>query len=42
MRRPPSSPATQISFDKSKNRIELENYASEPVRLNNLELETRK
>lgn len=34
--------ATQINFDKSKNSIELENYASEPVRLNNLELETRK
>lgn len=34
--------ATQITFDKSKNAIELENYSSEPVRLNNLELEVRK
>ena len=34
--------ATQISFDKKKNAIELENYSSEPVRLNNLELEVRK
>jgi hypothetical protein len=34
--------ATQISFDKKTNSIELENYASEPVRLNNLELEVKK
>jgi hypothetical protein len=34
--------ATQILFDKGRNTIELENYSSEPVRLNNLELETRK
>ena len=34
--------ATKISFDKKKNTIELENYSSEPVRLNNLELEVRK
>ncbi len=34
--------ATQINFDKKKNTIELENYSSEPVRLNNLTLETRK
>ena len=34
--------ATQILFDKSKNTIELENYSSEPVRLNNLVLEVRK
>jgi hypothetical protein len=34
--------ATQINFDKNKNSIELENYTSEPVRLNNLMLETRK
>ena len=34
--------ATQILFDKAKNNIELENYSSEPVRLNNLELEVRK
>ena len=33
--------ATQITFDKEKNSIELENYSSEPVRLNNLELEVR-
>jgi len=34
--------ATQIAFDKKKNTIELENYSSEPVRLNNLELEVKK
>jgi hypothetical protein len=34
--------ATQISFDKKKNQIELENYSSEPVRLNQLTLEVRK
>jgi hypothetical protein len=34
--------ATQIKFDKKNNSIELENYSSEPVRLNNLELEVRK
>jgi hypothetical protein len=34
--------ATQISFDKNKNAIELENYSSEPVRLNNLVLEVKK
>ena len=34
--------ATQIQFDKAKNSIELENYSSEPVRLNNLVLEVRK
>jgi hypothetical protein len=34
--------ATQIMFDKRKNTIELENYSSEPVRLQNLELEVRK
>ena len=33
---------TQITFDKKKNNIELENYSSEPVRLNNLSLEVRK
>jgi hypothetical protein len=32
----------QINFDKKKNTIELENYTSEPVRLNNLVLEVRK
>lgn len=34
--------ATQIMFDKKKNTVELENYSSEPVRLNNLKLEVRK
>ena len=34
--------ATQILFDKKTNTIELENYSSEPVRLNNLVLEVRK
>jgi hypothetical protein len=34
--------ATQIRFDKGTNTIELENYASEPVRLNNLVLEAKK
>jgi hypothetical protein len=34
--------ATQISFDKKKNSIEIENYSSEPVRLNELKLETKK
>jgi hypothetical protein len=34
--------ATQISFDKKKNTIELEYYSSEPVRLNNLKLEVVK
>jgi hypothetical protein len=33
--------ATQINFDKDRNTIELENYSSEPVRLNNLVLEAR-
>jgi hypothetical protein len=34
--------ATQIGFDKKKNTVELENYSSEPVRLNNLELTVKK
>lgn len=34
--------ATKITFDKQKNNVELENYASEPVRLNNLSLEVKK
>jgi hypothetical protein len=34
--------ATNIAFDNKRNAIELENYATEPVRLNNLKLETRK
>lgn len=33
--------ATKISFDKKKNVIELENYASEPVRLNKVKVESR-
>ena len=32
----------RIDFDKKKNQIALENYSSEPVRLNNLVLEVRK
>jgi hypothetical protein len=34
--------ATQINFDKKNNAIELENSSSEPVRLTNLELETKR
>ena len=34
--------ATAINFDKKKNVIELENYSSEPVRLNELKLEVEK
>ena len=33
--------ATKISFDRKKNVIELENYSSEPVRLNNVKVKTR-
>jgi hypothetical protein len=33
--------ATQITFDKKTNSIGLENYASEPVRLKNLEIDVR-
>lgn len=33
--------ATKISFDKKKNAIELENYSSEPVRLNNVRVRPR-
>jgi len=33
---------TKISFDKKKNAIEVENYGTEPVRLNNLVLEVKK
>jgi len=32
---------TQINFDKKKNSIELENYSSEPVRLQNLQIKTK-
>lgn len=31
----------KINFDKKKNNIELENYSTEPVRLNQLELEVK-
>lgn len=31
--------ATKITFDKKKNTVELENYSSEPVRLNEVTLE---
>jgi hypothetical protein len=31
--------ATKITFDKKKNNVELENYSSEPVRLNEVTLE---
>jgi hypothetical protein len=34
--------ATQISLDKKTNSLILENYASEPVRLQNLTIEVRK
>jgi hypothetical protein len=33
--------ATKISFDKKKKVIELENYSSEPVRLNNVEVKVK-
>ncbi len=33
--------ATKIDFDKEKNQVELENYASEPVRLNNVKVKVR-
>jgi hypothetical protein len=31
--------ATKISFDKKKNNVELENYSSEPVRLQTVKIE---
>jgi hypothetical protein len=31
--------ATKITFDKKKNTLELENYSSEPVRLQNVKIE---
>jgi hypothetical protein len=34
-----ASVATKITFDKDKNQLELENYSSEPVRLNNVRVE---
>jgi hypothetical protein len=33
--------ATKISFDKKKNTMELENYSSEPVRLNNVQVKVK-
>ena len=33
--------ATKISFDKAKNTIDLENYGTEPVRLNDVKLKVR-
>jgi hypothetical protein len=33
--------ATKINFDKAKNTMELENYSSEPVRLNTVKVKTR-
>jgi hypothetical protein len=33
--------ATKITFDKNKKQIELENYSSEPVRLNNLQVKVK-
>jgi hypothetical protein len=33
---------TQLHFNKKKNTLEIENYSSEPVRLNELQLEVRK
>jgi hypothetical protein len=34
--------ATKVSFDKKKNQLELENYSSEPVRLNNVKVKVKK
>ena len=33
--------ATKISFDKKKNQIEIENYSSEPVRLQNVKVKVK-
>jgi hypothetical protein len=33
--------ATKITFDKQKKTMELENYSSEPVRLNNLKAKVK-
>ena len=35
------APFTQIRFDKKKNVIEIENYGTEPVRLNNITVEKK-
>jgi hypothetical protein len=34
--------ATKITFDKKKNTMELENYSSEPVRLNNVKVKVKR
>ena len=34
--------ATKLSFDKKKNQLEIENYSTEPVRLNNIKTESIK
>lgn len=34
--------ATRVSFDRKANRIELENYSSEPVRLNDVKVKVKK
>jgi len=34
--------ATKFSFDKKKNQLEIENYSTEPVRLNNIKMESIK
>jgi hypothetical protein len=34
--------ATKISYDKAKHTVELENYASEPVRLQAVKAEVKK
>ena len=34
--------ATKISFNKKDNQLEIENYSSEPVRLNNVEVKVKK
>ena len=36
------SVATKISYNKKKHAVELENYASEPVRLQNVKVEAKK
>src|SRR5262245_48944092 len=34
--------ATKFSFDKKKNQLEIENYSTEPIRLNNIKMESIK
>ena len=33
--------ATKITFDKKANQVELENYSSEPVRLNSVKVKVK-